>query len=224
MAELAIVATLELESGTREADEAGARLKAIARVFCLLVLGVLVVPAVTAHAQSLERDAPACTAESQEKARIVAEKGDPASVYLLARYLSTGRCMPGDGLRAIQLYKQAAESNYPPAFYNLGMLAAARRDVAAAEDYFTRGALAGHRGCELQLGILYSIAPPPVGDDSKAYAWLSLTASRSEPVSSEAEERLKAVRARLPESDHPSAEALAAKLRKQYASLSPFHP
>jgi len=32
------------------------------------------------------------------------------------------------------------------------------------------------------------------------------------------------VRARLPESDHPSAEALAAKLRKQYASLSPFHP
>ena len=191
---------------------------------CAVVLGSLVALTTTAHAQSLERDPPPCTPELQESARIGAEKGEPASVYLLARYLSTGRCMPGDGLRAIQLYKQAAALNYPPAFYNLGMLAAARRDVASAEDYFTRGALAGHRGCELQLGIFYSLAPPPVGSDSKAYAWLSLTASRSEPVSSEAEERLKAVRARLPEADRSSAETLAATLREQYTSLPPFHP
>lgn len=187
-----------------------------------LVCASLAVLAAASHGQSLERDPPPCNTEAQESARVGADQGDPASIYLLARYLSTGRCMPGDGLKAIQLYKRAAELNYPPAFYNLAMLALARQDFAAAERYLAQGASAGHRGCELQLGTLYSAAPPPVGDDAKAYAWLSLTASRGEAVSVEAEERLKVVRARLPESTRPSADALAEQLKQTYASVAAF--
>jgi TPR repeat protein len=189
--------------------------------FVLVLVSVL---ALTAQAQSLERETPPCTVELQEHARAGAEQGDAASVYLLARYLSTGRCMPGDGRKAIRLYTQAAELNYPPAFYNLGMLAAARQDFASAEGYLARGASAGHRGCELQLGILYSLVPPPVGNDSKAFAWLSLTSSRPEPVAAEAADRLKVVRTRLSESNRPSAEALADRLKAQYLSLAPFTP
>ena len=185
---------------------------------------LLAVLAYSAQAQTLEKGPPPCDADRQAGAEAGAANGEPASVYLLARYLSTGRCMPGDGLRAISLYKQAAQLGYPPAFYNLGILSAARQDFASAEGYFANGALAGHRGCELQLGILYSLVPPPVGNDSKAFAWLSLTAARNEPSSGEAADRLAVVRRRLPESSMAPAEALAQRLRADYLALQAFAP
>ena len=177
-----------------------------------------------AHPQALERASPPCDAERQEQARQGAERRDAASIYLLARYLSTGRCMTGDGRRAIQLYGQAAELGYPPAFYNLGMLATARQDFAAAERYFHRGAEGGHRLSELQLGILYATAPAPVGDDAKAFAWLSLTAGRQDSVAAEAMDRLDAVRARLSDESRRSAEALTDTLKQRYAPIPSMTP
>ncbi|HEX4233376.1 MAG TPA: hypothetical protein VH041_03655 [Caldimonas sp.] len=177
-----------------------------------------------ALAQDLERGSPPCDAQKQEQARDGAERGDAASIYLLARYLSTGRCMPGDGRKAIQLYGQAAALGYPPAFYNSGMLAAARRDFAAAEDYFMRGAEAGHRRSELQLGILYATAPPPVGNDPTALAWLSLTASRHEPIAAEALDHANSLRARMAEEDRNVAAAAGERLKERYLALPPFTP
>jgi TPR repeat protein len=177
-----------------------------------------------AHAQALERASPPCNAARQEQVRQGAERGDAASIYLLARYLSTGRCMPGDARRAIQLYGQAAELGYPPAFYNLGMLAAARQDFAAAERSLSRGAEGGHRLSELQLGILYATAPAPVGDDAKAFAWLSLTSGRQELLSAEASERLKALRAKLSDESRRAAEAFADTLKERYSAIPSVTP
>ena len=189
-----------------------------------IVVAALACAASLAHAQALDRTSPPCNAERQEQARLGAEHGDAASIYLLARYLSTGRCMPGDGRRAIQLYGEAAELGYPPAFYNLGMLATARHDFAAAERQFSRGAEGGHRLSELQLGILYATAPAPVGDDAKAFAWLSLTSARQEPISAEADDRLNAVRTRLSDESRRSAEALAETLRERHAAIPAVTP
>jgi TPR repeat protein len=189
-----------------------------------LVFVLLAALAGSARAQDLERASPPCDAQKQEQAREGTERGDPASTYLLARYLSTGLCMPGDGRKAIQLYGQAAALGYPPAFYNSGMLASGRRDFAAAERYFLRGAEAGHRRCELQLGLLYSTAPPPVGNDATALAWLSLTAARQEPIAAEAEDRATSLRSRVSEEDRKAAEAMTERLKERYLALAPFTP
>ncbi|HEY2560008.1 MAG TPA: hypothetical protein VGI48_09910 [Caldimonas sp.] len=188
------------------------------------VFALLAALAGSAHAQDFERASPPCDAQKQEQAQEGAARGDAASIYLLARYLSTGRCMPGDGRKAIQLYGQAAALGYPPAFYNSGMLAAARRDFAAAERYFMHGAEAGHRRSELQLGLLYSTAPPPVGNDSTALAWLSLTAARQEPIATEAEDRASSLRARMSEEDLKTAAATTERLKASYLALPPFTP
>jgi len=190
----------------------------------LAVVAALACAAPLACAQTLERASPPCSPERQEQAKNGAERGDAASIYLLARYLSTGRCMPGDGRKAIQLYGQAAELGYPPAFYNLGMLATARQDFAAAERHFSRGAEGGHRPSELQLGILYATAPAPVGDDVKAFAWLSLASARQESISAEASDRLSAVRARLPDESLRSAEAMAETLKARYWAMPAVTP
>lgn len=81
--------------------------------------------------------------------------------------------MAGDGNKAIQLYIQAAQAGYPPSFYNLGMIAAAQGGFKTAEDLFLSGASAGHRGCELQHGVLFHFDIPDMHDDVKTYAWLS---------------------------------------------------
>jgi TPR repeat protein len=176
------------------------------------------------QAQSLERDAPSCEPQLVAQAREGAEVGNAKQTYLFARYLSTGKCVSGDGKRAAQLYLKAEKLDYPPAFYNLGIIAAANQDFTSAEGHFAGGAMLGHRGCELQLGILYSLVPPPVGDNRKAYAWLLLTESRHEPVSADATEQLARIRPKLSERQRMQAEALSAKLAADYGSVRSFEP
>ena len=183
----------------------------------LLHLGVV-------QAQALERASPLCDPELQEQARQGAERGDAKQTYLLARYLSTGKCMAGDGIQAVRLYLKAASLGYAPASYNLGIIAAGNQDFTSAEGHFVAGTALGHRGCELQLGILYSLVPPPVGDDRKAYAWLLLTESRHEPISAEAKELLATVRARLSEKARGQAVSLSAKLKQDFGNTAPFLP
>ena len=187
----------------------------------VLVIALLAWASFT-QAQSLERASPPCDADLQERAIQGVDAGDPKQIYLLARYLSTGKCMPGDGKRAVQLYLQAAKLHYPPAFYNLGIIAAANQDFASADAKFVEGTGLGHRGCELQLGILYSLVPRPVGDDRKAFAWLNLTESRHESASSEAAELLKKVRERLTSQQIAQAEALASKLKVDFGGVPAF--
>jgi hypothetical protein len=175
-----------------------------------------------AFAQQLERDAPSWHPETVAKTRAAADSGDPASVYLMARHFSTGECMPGDGERATALYWQAAEKRYPPAFYSLGIISAGSRDFESAELLFFRGAQLGHRGSELQLGILYMLAPAPIRNDEKAFAWLTVLKNRAEPVSSEAEEFLKTVSDRMSAPSLERAQRLAMSLSRQFGSTPAF--
>lgn len=188
------------------------------------VLFLLSVYASGSPAQTLERESPPCEPALQNEAINGAERGDAKQVYLLARYLSTGKCMPGDGKRAFNLYLRAADDQYPPAFYNLGMIAAANGDFRSAEGYLFKGTSLGHRGCELQLGILYGFAPPPVGDKRKAYAWLSLTASRDEVISDEAKGILAKIGTQLSADEKGQAEKLSSKLRADFGNVVPYLP
>ena len=124
----------------------------------------------------------------------------------------------------MQLYREAAKLQYPPAFYNLGMIAASNQDFASAEGFFVNGTSLGHRGAELQLGIFYSLMPPPVGDDRKAYAWLSLTESRNEDISHEASDLLQKVRQRMTMQQQSQAEALSNKLKTDFGTIQSFVP
>ncbi|MEZ5615890.1 MAG: hypothetical protein R3E35_11830 [Rhodocyclaceae bacterium] len=188
----------------------------------ILIATALALNLCAAYGQELERASPQCDADLQEQARQGADRGDPRQIYLMARYLSTGKCMPGDGKQAVHLYLKAASLGYAPARYNLGIVAAGNQDFTSAEGHFFEGARLGHRGCELQLGILYSLVPPPVGDDRKAYAWLLLTASRHEPISREASELLAKVRARISDQARVQAETLSAKLSADFGKITPF--
>jgi hypothetical protein len=90
--------------------------------------------------------------------------------------------------------------------------------------YFNRGVQLGHRGAELQLGILYSLVPPPIGNDEKAFAWLSVTTNRKEDVSSEAREQLSVVSRRLSASSRATTEELYSSLKEKYGSVPEFRP
>ena len=187
-----------------------------------ILIGLSLCAAWSAYAQVLERQSPSCAPEAIESARNGAEREEPAALYLMARYYSTGKCVPGDGKKAIDFYVRASKLNYPPAFYNLGIVSAGNQEFQLAEAFFARGAQLGHRGAEFQLGILYSLVPPPVGDDAKAFAWLSLTANRAEPVAEEAEDRLRTVKRRMSQEALARGEAIYQQLRERYASVSAF--
>jgi len=192
------------------------------RAFRAVLWSVACLDVFVASAQSLERDSPSCEPQLISQAREGAAQGDAKQTYMLARYLSTGKCMPGDGKEAIRLYVQSEKLGYPPASYNLGIISAANQDFVSAEGHFALGATLGHRGSELQLGILYSLVPPPVGDNRKAYAWLLLTESRHEPISAEATEQLARIRPQLADQGRAQAEALSAKLKADFGGVRPF--
>lgn len=174
-------------------------------------------------AQSLERGVPDCAPDAMAKAREGADRGEAASVYLMARYYSTGRCIAGDGEKAVALYWQAAQMNYPPAFYNLGVVAAGgEKDFKKAELMFFRGAQLGHRGSELQLGVLYQLAPPPMRDSVKSYAWLSITVNRREPISQEAKGLLEDLERKLTDEEKEKGKALANRLSVQFGNVPAF--
>ena len=186
------------------------------------ILSLLLLAAVSATAQVLERSSPNCSPEAQERARAGVERNDATSIYLMARYYSTGKCLPGDGQKAIEHYWKAAKLNYPPAYYNLGIVSAGNKDYESAELLFFRGTQLGHRGAELQLGILYSLVPPPIGNDEKAFAWLSVTVNRNEAISGEAKESLATVTRRMDASSRERAEALYRGLNDKYGLVPAF--
>lgn len=188
-------------------------------LFCTAILAA----SFNVFSEPLERSSPDCAPEAVAKAKEGAERGEAAALYLMARYYSTGKCLPGDGQKSIEYYQKAMKLNYPPAFYNLGMIVAGSQDFQLAEGLFARGMELGHRGAELQLGILYSLVPPPVGDDRKAFAWLSITANRAEPVAEEAKDRLDVVTRRLSPEALAQAKALFAKLKENYEGVPAFH-
>jgi TPR repeat protein len=141
----------------------------------------------------------------------------------MARYYSTGKCFAGDGEKAVDLYWQAAKLKYPPAFYNLGVVAAGgEREYKKAELMFFRGAQLGHRGSEIQLAMLYQLAPAPVADKVKSYAWLTVTANRGEPISREAESLLKDLDGKIAREEREKGKALAARLSTQFGNVPAF--
>ncbi len=174
-------------------------------------------------AQSVERGVPDCAPEAIAKAREGADRGEVAFIYLMARYYSTGKCIVGDGEKAVAHYWQAAKMNYPPAFFNLGIVAAGgEKDYEKAELMFFRGAQLGHRGSELQLGILYQLAPPPVRDNVKSYAWLTVTTNRGEPISQEAKGILEDLERKVSDEEKVKGKALASRLLGQFGNVPAF--
>ncbi|MGH6974538.1 MAG: tetratricopeptide repeat protein [Stellaceae bacterium] len=176
-----------------------------------------------AHAQQLERGLPECTPEAVAAARAGTAKGDPAATYKMARYYSTGKCIGGDGQEAINLYIKAAHLGYAPAFYNLWIIAAGSGQYKNAEFFFQKGAGLGHRGCELQLGILYSFPIPDVGNNAKTYGWLSLY-ELHEGKTDDTAKLLPKVAARLTPAQRVEVERLFGELKQKYGSLPEFQP
>jgi TPR repeat protein len=173
-------------------------------------------------AEPIEKAIPPCDQDSIEKYQQGVEENDAHSSYMMARHYSTGKCLAGDGEKAVQLYFKAMEQSYPPAFYNVGMMMAANQQFELAAKTFFAGAAKGHRGAELQLGILFSLVPPPVGNDASAYAWLSLTAGRNEPVAEEARGILAKVKSRVSTSELEEGTQLLGKLEEDFGAIPPF--
>ena len=176
----------------------------------------------SAIAQAIERGAPSCSSEKIAAARDGAARNLPASVYMLARYYSTGKCFAGNGAEAISLYHRAADLDYPPASFNLGLIEAANQDFGAAEASWLRGAELGHRGCELMLGTLYSSPQLAIGDDVKSYAWLSLAASPGGAGLSGLDDMLRKVTARLKPADLSKAQEDLRAMRTKYRAIPAF--
>ena len=87
---------------------------------------------------------------------------------------------------------------------------------------FFRGAQLGHRGSELQLGILYQVVPSPTRDYVKSFAWLTVTANRGEPISQEAKSFLAELEHKLTEDQRKKGTLLARQLTEKYGSVTAF--
>jgi TPR repeat protein len=125
---------------------------------------------------------PSC---DREVRRILAEKargGDPKAQYQVGVALETGECGDKDVDRAAEWLVESANQNFPPAVHMLGVILRREGEARMALAFFEKAARLGHRGAEADMGFTLGDANSAARDDTLAYAWLSLAASRDQPA------------------------------------------
>ena len=93
-------------------------------------------------------------AEAARRFQDLATGGSPHAKAALAHMLLTGDGIGADAERARGLYLAAAEANVPAAFVGLGHIAETEGDMAAALDWFERGAEGDDPAAQYRLGRL----------------------------------------------------------------------
>lgn len=127
--------------------------------------------------------------ESLHRLEAQADSGDPQAMFRLARVLETGdMAMAADTARAFRLYRQAADSMYPPALNYLGFAyytgtPVLPQDRDTAIMMIEQAAMLGDLSAAANLGWLLSSPHSGVRRDlDKAAYWLSRAAASGNPA------------------------------------------
>ena len=109
-----------------------------------------------------------------------AQAGDPKAQVILGFYYEMGHPFPvTDRAKALELYRKAAASEYPKAYYRLAMLLS-HENKADAEKQLRKAAELGYADAQFELGRQLAQPGASAGDLKEAIIWLNKAADQIE--------------------------------------------
>jgi TPR repeat protein len=136
---------------------------------CRLTVLAIAVTAICADAAAQTRTAP------------VALKVDPAVLYEQAYKFDSGDGVPRDSVKAVAMYRQAADLGHTDAMLRLGYLyengKAVPLDHAQAAEWYRRAGDLGQSRAMFMLGVCYWAGRGVPQDQIEAHRWINLAAT-----------------------------------------------
>lgn len=126
-------------------------------------------------------------AEAASIVRLVADRGNVGALCDYGVYLMNGEGVEKDEAAAIECWQKAAEQDYAPALYKLGVcclqgICGLSKDEKKAADYFTRAAELGDADSMLNLSVFYSNGIGVKADPKKSGEYLEMAAAEGQPT------------------------------------------
>ena len=108
----------------------------------------------------------------------LADKGNPTAQYWLGHMTELGLGVPRNPVKAIELYKKAAQQDLVPAEVRLGEIYLygnlVPSDPQLAKAYLEKAAYRGNARAAMLLGQVYRVGIGVAANPTKAYAWLEV--------------------------------------------------
>lgn len=125
--------------------------------------------------------------EAASIVRLVADRGNVGALCDYGVYLMNGEGVEKDEAAAAECWKKAAEQDYAPALYKLGVcslqgLCGLPKDESKAVGFFTKAAEQGDADSMLNLSVFYSNGMGVKADPRKSEAYLEMAAEAGQPV------------------------------------------
>ena len=116
--------------------------------------------------------------------RPLAESGDPLAQVNLAQMYATGQGVPQEPLKAIELYRLAAEQDMANAQFTLGLIydegRGVAQDYAEAARWYRRAAGRGVATAQFNLGVMFEKGQGVPQNYALAYEWYLLAANQGD--------------------------------------------
>lgn len=146
----------------------------------------------------------------------LAEDGDAAAQFYLARLYDTGRGVDVDPDRALAWYRRAAVQGHRAAQFIVGLRTARGEgtpaDPAEAARWYQRAAEQGYPAAQLQLGVAYASGDGVTADPVRALGWWMLAADQGNRL---AQANRDAMAAQLSPEQQAAATRLAGQLARR---------
>ena len=114
--------------------------------------------------------------------RPLAEQGDAAAQFYMAKMYANGYGVPEDDAEAVKWCRKAAEQGHTNAQGNLGIMyytgTGVAKDAVEAVEWFRKAAEQGHTNAQGNLGAMYAKGDGVAKDDVTAYFWFSLAVAQ----------------------------------------------
>lgn len=125
--------------------------------------------------------------EAAKIVKLVADRGNVGALCDYGVFLMNGDGVEKDEAAAVACWEKAAEQNFAPALYKLGVcclqgVCGLPKDESKAADYFTKAAEQGNADSMLNLSVLYSNGMGVEADPQKSNAYLEMAAEEGQPV------------------------------------------
>jgi uncharacterized protein len=124
-----------------------------------------------------------CADASAQTRPAPATKVDPAALYEQAYKFDSGDGVPRDSVKAVAMYRQAADLGHADAMLRLGYLyengRAVPLDHAQATEWYRRATDLGQSKAMFMLGVCYWAGRGVPADQVEAYKWIDLAATHA---------------------------------------------
>lgn len=100
------------------------------------------------------------------------ERNNPKAQVLMSQLYMQGSLMPRDVAKAKEYAELAIKQNYAPALVQMGKIAVAENDYAAAKNWYTKASNAQYAPAEMELSSLYFNPKVAFHDEKEGFLWM----------------------------------------------------